>query len=254
MGQGTQRASQAVTDRLPPPRSFFAKVAGLFVSPSRTFQSIALGPQFAAPFIAVWVLFAGFWAVVYAKWGLPGMAVAVVQFFRHGTEVRPDEIEFALQFSRALAPAILIGGTVAILVHLFIVSWIGSRLADLFWGIRPPFRTGLTLACYAYLARSIAQTLLGAGMLLFGGLDGLNFGNLVPTNVAFFLDPGSRILYAFLQSLDVVQLWYFTLLAIGFSTLADERKEAPIMGAGFAALWIVWNVFLAAFGEVLHAP
>ncbi len=227
-------------------------MAGTFASPAPTFEYIARHPRFFAPFLATLILFAGFWGVVYLKLGLSGMAVAVVQYFRRGTLVRQDEIDFALQFSRAVGPAVLIGGASATLIHLLIVSWAGGRLADLLFGVGLRLRVAMSLACWAYLAKTIAQIILGIPMVLFGGINGLNFGNLLPTNIAFFLDPKDvpRIVYGLLQSLDCVQLWYFALLGIGFSTHSDDPASPRVLAASLAALWIVWNVFFAAFRDL----
>jgi len=234
------------------PSSFLRRVAGAFASPTPTFENVARHPRFFAPFLATVILFAGFWGVVYLRLGLSGMAVAVVQYFRRGTLVTQDEIDFALQFSRAVAPAVLIGGASAILIHLLIISWVGGRLAELFCGHRMRLRVAMSLASYAYLAKTIAQTVLGIPMVLFGGIDGLNFENLIPTNIAFFLDPKdvSRIGYALLQSLDFMQFWYFALLGIGFSTHSDDPASPRVLAASLAALWIGWNVFFAAFSDL----
>lgn len=235
------------------PSPFFALVAGVFVSPARTLRNVARHPRFFAPFLATVILFAGFWGVVCLRLGLSGMAVAVVQYFRRGTLVTQDEIDFALQFSRAVAPTILIGGAIAILVHLLIMGWLGARLADMFFGVRLTPRVAMSLASYAYLAKTIPQVVLGAPMVLFGGISGLNFGNLLPTNIAFFLDPKdvSRIAYAILQSLDFVQLWYFALLGIGFATDSDDHAAPSVIAISLAVLWILWNVATAALRDVL---
>jgi hypothetical protein len=237
----------------PVPASFLGRVTGVFTAPGRTFEEAALHPRFFVPLLASLTLVAGFWGVVYLKLGLPGMAVAVVQDLRRGTLVRQDEVDFALQFSGALAPVILIGGASAMLVHLLIVAWVGARLADLFFSVSLRLRVALSLACYAYLAKTIVQTFLGIPMVLFGDIDRLSFGNLLPTNIAFFLDPKdvSRTLYALLQSLDLVQLWYFTLLGIGLAADSDERAAPAVMATSLAALWIGWNVFFAAFRDLL---
>ena len=181
------------------------------------------------------------------------MAIAVMQYFRRGTLVTQREIDFALQFSGALPRMVLIGGAISILVHLLIVAWVGIRLAVMILGARVRLRTALSVACYADLARTIAQTVLGIPLVLFGDIHGLNFGNLIPTNIAFFLDPGSvsRTLYALLQSLDPVQLWYFMLVGIGLSTDTDDMASPVMMAGGFAALWMVWNVVFAAFADFL---
>jgi hypothetical protein len=181
------------------------------------------------------------------------MAVAVVQYLRRGTLVTQDEIDFVLQFSRAVPPAVLIGGAMAILGHLLIIAWVGARVADLFFGVRVRLRAAVSLVCYAYLAKTIAQTALAIPVVLFGDINRLNFGNLVPTNIAFFLDPKdvSRMLYALLQSLDLVQAWYFTLLGVGFSTHSDDPASPGVVGGSLAALWVGWNVFFAAFGDFL---
>lgn len=237
----------------PVPSSFFARVAGAFLSPARTFENIARHPRFFAPFLATLSLFAAFWGVVYLKLGLSGMAVAVVQYFRRGTLVRQDEIDFALQFSGAVAPAVLIGGAIALLVHLLIIAWAGARIADLFFGVTVRFRAGMSLAVSAYLAKTIPQIVLGVPIVLFGGIGGLNFGNLLPTNIAFFLDPAdtSRMVYAILQSLDVVQIGYFALLGIGFATDSDDPAAPTVMAISLGVLWLVWNVGTAALRDVL---
>jgi len=244
------------TNGSPVPSSFFVRVAGLFASPARTFENVARHPQFFAPFLATLILVAGFWGVVYLKLGLSGLAAAVVQSLRRGTLVTQDEIDFALQYSRALAPVLLIGGASAILVHLLVIAWVGARLVDLFFGVKLRLRVAVSLACYAYLGKTIPQTLLGIPLVLFGDIHGLNFGNLLPTNIAFFLDPKdlSRLFYVLLQSLDVVQLWYFTLLGIGLSRHSDDPSSPSALAVILAALWIGWNVLFAAFKDLLFRP
>jgi hypothetical protein len=46
-------------------------------------------------------------------------------------------------------------------------------------------------------------------------------------------------------------LWYFTLLGVGMSTDSDDRAAPGVMAASLAALWVGWNVFFAAFRDVL---
>ena len=237
----------------PAPSSFLKRVGGTFGSPAPTFENIACHPRFLAPFLATLILLAGFWGVVFLKLGLSGMAVAVVQSFRRGTLVTQDEIDFALQYSRALGPAVLIASASAALIHLLIISWAGARLAELFFNVKLRLRVAMSLACWAYLAKTLVQTFLAIPVVLFGDINGLNFANLLPTNIAFFLDPKdiSRAVYAFLQSLDIVQLWYFALLGIGLSTRSDDRASPGVLGASLAALWIGWNVLFAAFRDLL---
>jgi hypothetical protein len=100
---------------------------------------------------------------------------------------------------------------------------------------------------------TIVQTALAIPLVLFGDIHGLNFGNLIPTNIAFFLEPTdvSRTLYALLQSLDPVQLWYFALLGIGFTADSDDPASPVLMAGGLAALWMGWNVLFAGFADFL---
>lgn len=236
--------------------SFGAWVMGVFASPGRTFAAVARRPRFCAPFLAILTAVAGFWGVVYLKRGPAGMAVAVVQELRRGTLVPPDQLDFALQYSRALLPLVLTGAAAAILLHLLIVAWIGVRAADLLFSVKLRLRVALSLACYAYWAKAVVQTMLGIPMVLFGGADGLNFGNLLPTNIAFFLEPRdvSRTLYTFLQSLDLVQLWYFRLLGMGLAVESDDPAAPAAMAVSLAVLWIGWNVLCAAFRDLLFRP
>jgi hypothetical protein len=233
--------------------SFVARVVGVFVSPVRTFEDVARHPRFLSPFLATLTLFAGFWGVVYLRVGMLGMAIAVMQYFRRGTLVTQREIDFTLQFSRALPPMVLIGGAVSILVHLLIIAWVGARLADTILSLRVRLLVALSVACYANLAFTIVQTALAIPLVLFGDVHGLNFGNLIPTNIAFFLDPESvsRTLYAILQSLDPVQLWCFALFGIGITTDSDDAVSPVVLAACLAAMWMVWNVIFAAFADFM---
>jgi hypothetical protein len=241
------------TETSPAPSFFLKQLAGTFISPALTFENISCHPRFFAPFLTTLTLLAGFWGVVYLRLGWSGMAVAAVQYFRRGTLVTQDEIDFALYFSRAAGLAISMGGASAVLVHLLIFSWAGSRLANLFFNVGLRLRVAMSLACWAYLAKTIAQIIFGIPMVLFGGVDGLNFGNLLPTNIAFFLDPKdtSRIIYALLQSLDLIQLWYFALLGIAFARHSDDPASPRLLAVSLAVLWIVWNVFFAVFRDVI---
>ncbi|HKT10263.1 MAG TPA: hypothetical protein VJW77_00420 [Terriglobia bacterium] len=233
--------------------SFLERVTGVFASPALTFENVRHHPRFFPPFLATLTLFAGFWGMVYLRVGLSGLAIAVVQYFRRGTLVTQREIDFALQFSRALPRLVLIGGVVSILVHLLIVALVGIRLTDMILGNRVKVRMALSVACYADLARTVVQTALAIPLLLFGDIHGLNFGNFIPTNIAFFLDPGSvsRSLYVLLQSLDPVQLWYFMLVGVGLTTDPDDMASPVMIAGGFAALWLAWNVLFAAFADFL---
>ena len=243
----------AETENPPVPSSLLARAKGVFASPVLTFEDVRRHPRFFSPFLATLTLFAGFWGVVYLRVGLSGMAIAVMQYFRRGTLVTQREIDFALQFSGALPRMVLIGGAISILVHLLIVAWIGMRLVDMLLATRVRLRTALSLACYADLARTIAQIVLAIPLVLFGDIHGLNFGNLIPTNIAFFLDPGnvSRTLYALLQLLDPVQLWYFMLVGIGLSADSDDLASPVLIAGGFATLWMLWNVLFAALADFL---
>jgi hypothetical protein len=243
----------AETENPSVPSSFFARVFGVFASPALTFEDVTRHPQFFAPFLATLTLFAGFWGVVYLRVGMSGMAIAVMQYFRRGTLVTQREIDFVFQFSYAVPRVLLIGGAISILVHLLVIAWVGARLADMILSLRVRLRVALSVACYACLAITIVQTALAIPLVLFGDIHGLNFGNLIPTNIAFFLDPGdvSRTLYALLQSLDPVQLWFFTLVGIGITTDSDDAASPVLMAGSLALLWMGWNVLFAAFADFL---
>jgi hypothetical protein len=243
----------AQTEKPSDPSSFFTRVTGVFASPLLTLEDVARHPRFFSPFLTTLTLFAAFWGVVYQRVGMSGMAITVMQYFRRGTLVTQREIDFALQFPRALPPMVLIGGAVSILVHLLVITLVGARLADLIFSLKVRLRVALSVACYAYLARTIVQTALAIPLVLFGDIHGLNFGNLIPTNIAFFLEPEgvSRTLYTLLQSLDPVQLWYFTLFGIGITADSDDLASAAGMAGSLTVLWMTWNLLFAAFTDFL---
>ena len=171
------------------PFSFSVRIIGVFASPERTLKDVSHHPRFFAPFLANLILVTWFWGVVYLKLGLTGMAVAVAQEFRRGTLVTQDQVDFALQFSRAMPLLVLIGSAGTILVHVLLFSWAGVRIARMLFDVKLRLRVAASLACYAYLVKSVTWIVLSIPVVLFGDVNGMNFGNLIPTNAAFFLDP-----------------------------------------------------------------
>jgi hypothetical protein len=103
---------------------------------------------------------------------------------------------------------------------------------------------------YSLLPVMVIKPLLGC-VVIFAGMapESFNIKNFAPTNIGSFLNPleTNAALYAFLTSLDVIQIWSRVLLAIGVAAVAGVKRSSGYIAVfGWWAIIVLFGVGIAA--------
>lgn len=232
------------------------RIISTFVAPSKTFTDIRRNARWWVPWLILSVF--GFavgsvlskkinWEQVVREQMENGPRAA--QFESAPKDLQDRQVAIGVKFGKILvyaAPVFaLIGGLIvaAILMATFNFGFEASV----------PYTHSLAIVFYGWLP-GIIQAVLGLlTVLLRPDLEGLNPGNLVATNLAYFMDKAnsSKFLYGMAGAVDVITIWSIILIGIGFSVNAVPRKLSR--GAAISTvvvLFLIYKLALSALGWV----
>lgn len=236
----------------PTPDSFdspLARVAGVFASPGPTFASIARRPGWVLPLVISTVLSLAATAAIVPR--IDFDAAVRERLAARDQSIPEDRVE------QIVAAQKKFGGFIAYVSGLLAPTLITLLLALVFWtsfkafGWEVTFRKSLGVTAHALLPS------IGASMLLIffaTRLDLINpgdIGDLTHTNLGFLVDRHANpVLHSLLGSVDVISIWVFALLVIGFAIAANvSRKKAALL---IGALWAIYVLGKAGFTALTH--
>jgi len=237
------------------PKSFFARLGNVYMSPGEAFEEISLAPRLAFPIIILIVIsmVAGFYmAGIIDVDSL--MAAQMEQASAQGAT--PEQMQ-------AILPTVL-------KVFFTVVSPIGSiiiilivagffRVACIIATKENTYKDLFTVTVYAAVATSIIQTI--AIVLTYylkgpGTVSMANMGSIVASSLGAILaslfgnDVLPRFFMVLAQRVEFFAIWKIVLLAIGYSKVTKKMKTTT------AATWLgiaygVVALFFAATGSFL---
>jgi hypothetical protein len=227
-----------------PPKSFFERLVGVFVSPGVTFADIARKPDFIAPLIVMAVLGLAGTELFLSKIGMEPVLRWALQHSSRTSSMSPDQIEQTVARIVPIYSWVARGSGVLWMPLVALVSaLIGLVAVNSIFGGRISFKTAYAIACYAYLVNLIYY-LLAMLMTFVGDPDHIisNPQNPTPTSPGFFLNPleSSKPVLALAGSIEIFTLWYLVLLGIGFSEGAVRKVRFTPMFLIFLGAWLIW--------------
>jgi hypothetical protein len=233
--------------------SAWGRLIGVFVSPSRTFASIAARPTWAPAFILLWVLGSGSSILAWQKVD-PG---EVREATREQLAARPgmseEQREQALDQAAKFTPIMGTGCSVVMPPIAYLIAallfWVALKIA----GGAINFPTSFAVTLHGMMPWAIAA-LLAVPIVLAAetiGYRDLQGGNLLASSAAAFApEDASQVVRALLGSLDVFSFWTVALLAVGFAIAAKvSRGKAAVAVVVLWLVWVVVKVALAAVGD-----
>jgi hypothetical protein len=206
-----------------PPKSFFERLVGVFVSPGVTFADTEL---------------------FLSKIGMEPVLRWALQHSSRTSSMSPDQIEQTVARIVPIYSWVARGSGVLWMPLVALVSaLIGLVAVNSIFGGRISFKTAYAIACYAYLVNLIYY-LLAMLMTFVGDPDHIisNPQNPTPTSPGFFLNPleSSKPVLALAGSIEIFTLWYLVLLGIGFSEGAVRKVRFTPMFLIFLGAWLIW--------------
>jgi hypothetical protein len=230
----------AAPPKAPGPESALARIVGTFVSPVRTFGAIAARPTFLAPLV-LWCslsFLVGQIVVPRTDW----RAVIAEASAKREPRLTDAQLDGAAETYKKLAwvwegISLVIPALIAVVVAGAI--WIGCQAFG--WELR--FKQGFGVTVHAFLPAILASVPLFA--ILWGRttIDPNGLDDVLPTNLGFLVSRQTdKGLHTLLTAFDLLSLWTFVLLVLGFSaaTRAPRARVAILVGS----LW-----FLFVFGR-----
>jgi hypothetical protein len=226
-----------------------ARVAGVFASPGPTFASIAQRPGWVLPLVISTILSIAATAAIVPRIDFESL-VREKMAERH-TSIPEERMDQIVATQKRIGPlfgyaSALLAPTIFTLV-LALVLWLAFKA----FGWETTFRKAFGVTSHALL-----PSIFGSMLLIFFAtrLDAVNpadIRDLTHANAGFLEDRHENpVLHSLAGSVDVISIWMFGLLAIGFAAAANvsRRKSAILIGS----LWVVLILGKAAWAAVFH--
>jgi hypothetical protein len=229
--------------------SALARVAGVFASPGPTFASIARRPGWVLPLLISTVLSIAGAAAIVPR--IDFEAAVRERIAARDQTIPEDRVEQIIAAQKKFA------GFFAYVSALLAPTLITLVLALIFWISFKAFGWELTFRkSFGVTAHALLPSIFSSMLLIFFAtrLDLINpadIGDLTHANLGLFVDRhGNPVLHSLLGSVDVISIWVFALLVIGFALAANvpRKKSALLIGA----LWVIYVLGKAGFTAIVH--
>lgn len=231
-----------------PALSELQRITGVFYAPSKTFTDIRRNASWWVPWLILSIAAIGFNVLLDKKIGYDQVTENQIKLnpkAQERIEQLPAEQQQQAIHRQANFFKFVFGYGAPVTNLLFLVIVAAVLLATFNFGIgtQLSFKQALAVTSYAFLIRLVFIVLTSASILANSDPTTFNISNPVATNPAFFLsfNDTPRFVYSVLASLDILTLWLYAVLGIGF---AVAGKKKPSTGIGVMLGW--WLVVTLA--------
>jgi hypothetical protein len=223
------------------PMSELSRIAGVFVSPSKTFADVAKRPRWYIPVILLTILAVAMTVCISQRIGFERIVRQSIEQSSRAQSMTPEQINQAVAMGSKIGAgfgyaAALVGVTISVLV----ISAVLMLIANGMLGAQIRFAQMMGITAYASLVGLITIPLTIAVMFLKNP-DDYDMRNPLAFNPGAFLNPetSSKWLIALASSFDLFTFWTMFLLAIGIHAAAPKVETTK---AFFAILlpWMLW--------------
>ncbi|HYB53155.1 MAG TPA: YIP1 family protein [Thermoanaerobaculia bacterium] len=216
--------------------SAFGRIFGVFFSPGKTFEAIALRPTWFAPLV-LWLLCSvGVSAVVLPRVDFEKLTRDRIE--KSGRPLPEDQIQTMVDRQRKVAP--IVGYCISVIAPIFISLVVAVTLWGSFraFGWDATFRQSLGATTHAFLPGVLGTLLLLPLLLRQDRVDPDAIGDMLRSNLGFLVERSSKALHSLLGSVDLFSFWTLAMLVVGFAAAARIRRG---QAAGVVVgLWLVY--------------
>lgn len=213
-----------------------ARLVGVFVTPARTFASIARRPTWLLPFAIAAGLAIPLTELFMAKGDLRADIVKSAE--KRGQKLPEDRVDAIVEQTRKIAPLFDLFSLVVVGAVMFgtaAVLW-GSCQA---FGWNVKFKQSLGITTHAFLPSTLGSAALLAILWNRDTIDKATMGDAVPTNLGRLADAhADPVGHSLLSSVDLFSFWAMALLVLGLAAAAGApRKRVGIL---VVSLWVLF--------------
>jgi hypothetical protein len=228
-----------------PEEGGLARLVGVFVSPVKTFASIARRPTWLLPFAIGIALTIPLTELIFSKSDM--RAEITKSMSKSGRKVSEEQLDQMVERTRRMGPvfdAIALVFVAAAAFGTAAVLWGACQAFG--WNVR--YKQSLGVTTHAFLPQTVASAGLLAVLWNRDTVDKATMGDALHTNLGFLADAhADPVGHALLSSADVVSFWIIALLVLGLSAAAGaSRKRVAILVVSLWALFVLGKAGLAA--------
>lgn len=224
-----------------PGDSFFSRALGVFISPGRTFDSIARRPDFLAPLITMTVASMVLIEAMLQKIGAGRIIRISIEMSGKAAQMSPEQIDQAVSKTATfVAISMRLGGILVPPIIMVVIAAVGLFIVNVVFGASADFKTCLSVVCYANMVLLVG-VVLGLVLTFFGNVEQFNPQNPIPATLGFFLNPRetSKALYVIASSFDIFHVWFIVLSSMGLSAATGKKVGTAGILLTYLGIWIV---------------
>ena len=229
------------------------RIIDIYVAPAKTFADIRRNGSWWIPFILSSIFAYGLVFTVDKKVGFERVTEnqiklnpkAVEQMDQLSPEERQRRMDISVKITKGISYAIPI---VVLIINLIVA---GVLMATFNFGVGTEITFGQALAVVMYsgLVGIVRATLAIVTLFAGSNLDNFNFSNPVGTNAAYYMSITDTApwLYNLAGWFDIITIWLFVLLGIGYATVGRKKISTGIavMAGWFLVLALLTTGFKA---------
>lgn len=234
------------------PLSEGARLSNVFAAPSKTYIDLRRNASWWVPYLLVVAIAYLFAFTIMNKVGLEQLTESGIKQNSRAAQqyeqASPEQKQLMIQRGVIFGKAITYAQPITILIVMVIFAAVLMATFNFGVGAELTFKQCLAAIAYAGVVGAV-KPLLGA-ITLFAGANTENFNprNFVGTSLAYYLDQATtaKPLYALAGWVDIITIWQFVVLGIGFSALTGKKSSTGLgVMFGWFALLVLGSMALS---------
>lgn len=230
----------------------FQRIAGVLLTPVRTFAEIALRPDILVPLVLILVIaFASTFAIMPRMDWDAMMDAQFEQVRKQNPNLSQEDLARMEKFGTAMGKAVAWIQPVLMLAWYAIIAG-ALLLAVRMFGGEGTFKQAFSVTLYSWMPFVILSIIMTIVIVVKGSFDPTQAATLVKSNPAFLVNMKEQfVLYSLLSMLDIFTGWVLALLIIGFAAVGkiSKGKSAAVV----ISLWVVLCLIRLGFAAMTAA-
>ena len=215
--------------------SAFGRLVGVFLSPVRTFASIARRPTWILPVAIMAGITLPISELILSK--ADWRAVVSKQIAKSGRSISDAQLDQAVEQARRMAWIWDVVAVVFVLITCVVVAAVLWGACHAFgWEVR--FKQSLGITTHAFFPGVLGSILLAVVLWNRPTVDLEKARDAIPANLGYLAPDADRVTYSLLSSIDLFSFWTMTLLVLGLSVAAKTFRGR--MAALVVSLWALY--------------
>lgn len=210
-------------------------------SPTEVFQRAKETPKLLSPILVVTLLMTG--TMAYYSFNIDAVAIIEksIEMSGRADQIPEAQMEQIVNAQSKVMKYSIPGGTLVMIPIVLFLMGLYFYVVGKIAGGEANYAQSTAIVVYAQ-GPTLIWVVVALVIMFMGDFSTTLQQDLVPSNLAYFLDPEtvSKKFYAFAYSVDFFKIWQAILMIMGFSVMTDSK---PVKSA--AVVLIPWALIIA---------